>query len=78
LPPPLPTGITDNEDFNLLEPEIGQTFLIGDGVGRGYLAPQGATRLFLGVAEGMYYVGPPGFYFNNSGELQVKVDVAVE
>jgi hypothetical protein len=77
-PAPKRLDFTDNEDFELLEPEIAQTFLIGDGVGRRYLAPEGATRLFLGFAEGMFYVGRPGFYGNNEGELQVKVDVAVE
>ena len=77
-PAPERLDFTDNEDFELLEPEIAQTFLIGDGVGRRYLVPPGATRLFLGFAEGMFYVGEPGFYGNNSGELQVKVDVAVE
>ena len=77
-PAPKRLDFTDNEDFDLLKPEIGQTFLIGDGVGRRYLAPSGATRLFLGFAEGMFYVGAPGFYFNNGGELQVKVDVAVD
>ena len=77
-PAPARLDFTDNEDFDLLEPEIRQTFLIGDGVGRRYLAPSGATRLFLGFAEGLFYVGPPGYYFNNSGELEVRVDIAVE
>ena len=31
---------TDREEFNLLEPEIGQTFLIGDGVGHGIARPR--------------------------------------
>lgn len=68
----------DNEDFDLLEPEIGQTFLIGDGIGRRYLAPTGATRLFLGFAEGMFYEGPPGWYGNNAGQLAVSVAVTTE
>jgi hypothetical protein len=77
-PAPERLDFTDNEDFDLLEPQIGQTFLIGDGIGRRYLAPPGATRLFLGFAEGMFYAGPPGWYGNNSGELEVKVEFAVE
>ena len=77
-PAPKRLDFTDNEDFDLLKPEIGQTFLIGDGVDRRYLAPSEATRLFLGFAEGMFYVGPPGWYSNNGGELQVKVDVIVD
>jgi hypothetical protein len=38
---------------------IGQTVLIGGGVGRRYLAPARATRLFEGFAKGMFYPGPP-------------------
>lgn len=77
-PAPPRLDFTDNEDFDLLEPAIGQTFLIGDGAERRYLAPPGATRLFLGFAEGMFYAGPPGWYGNNAGELGVEVDIAVE
>jgi hypothetical protein len=57
-------------------PEIGQTFLIGDGVGHRYRAPEGATRLFLGFADGFVYRGDPGWYDNNVGSLQVVVDGA--
>ncbi len=77
-PAPVRLDFSENEDFDLLEPEIGQTFLIGDGIGRRYLVPQGATRLFLGFAEGMFYKGPPGWYENNSGHLVVSVEVATE
>jgi hypothetical protein len=77
-PAPARLDFTDNEDFDLLEPEIGQTFLIGDGIGRRYLVPAGGTRLFLGFAEGMFYKGSPGWYGNNFGELEVKIDLAVE
>jgi hypothetical protein len=77
-PAPTRLDFTDNEDFDLLAPEIAQTFLIGDGVGRRYQAPIGATRLFLGFVERMFYKGLPGWYANNSGELQATVNVTVE
>ena len=77
-PAPERLDFTDNEDFDLLEPEIGQTFLIGDGIARRYLVPAGATRLFLGFAEGMLYKGPPGWYRNNSGELEAKVEMSID
>ena len=54
-------------------PEIGQTFLIGDGRGLVVRVPDGATRLFLGFADGFDYQGPPGWYNNNDGELLVTV-----
>ena len=77
-PSPKRLDFTNNEDFELLKPEIGQTFLIGDGVGRRYQVPAGATRLFLGFAEAMFYVGQPGFYGNNSGALEVTIKTTIE
>jgi hypothetical protein len=73
-PAPERLDFTDNEDFELLEPQIGQTFLIGDGVGRRFLAPSDATRLFLGFADAAAYQGPPGYYDNNSGQLLVTME----
>ena len=37
--------------------------------------PGGATRLFLGFADGYLYKGNPGWYGNNAGELTVTVDM---
>lgn len=68
----------DGQVFDLLEPELGQTFLIGDGVGHRYRAPAGATRLFLGFADADAFQGPPGLYYNNAGELHVTVKIVVE
>ena len=62
-------------DFASLEPELGQTFFIGDG-GAGkprYVIPEGATRLFLGIADGYLTHGAPGWYANNSGAWTVVV-----
>jgi len=64
---------TDGEDFSELAPEIGQTFFIGDGVGRIYRVTADATRLFLGFADAFNYVGAPGWYANNGGSLEVTV-----
>lgn len=72
-PAPETLEFTHAEAFDLLEPEIGQTFFVGDGAGRSYAVPPDATRLFLGFADGYYYQGPPGWYDNNSGELEVTV-----
>jgi hypothetical protein len=62
--------------FGSLSPRLAQTFLIGDGKGRSYRVPKGATRLYLGFADGYYYTGPPGWYGNNAGELTVTVKLA--
>lgn len=74
-PAPDRLDFTDAEDFDQLAPEIGQTFLIGDGVGRTYRVPAGATRLYVGFADAFLYGGAPGFYDNNYGEFEVSVAV---
>ena len=75
-PAPKRLDFTKRERFDSLSPRLAQTFLIGDGKGRAYDVPKGATRLFLGFADGYYYTGPPGWYGNNAGELSVTVDMA--
>jgi hypothetical protein len=79
-PPPERLDFTKGEGFTTLAPEIAQTFFIGDGRGRTYRVPHGATRLFLGFADaysdGHFYQGRPGFYGNNGGRLCVAVEAA--
>lgn len=77
-PAPARLDFTDGEPFDMLEPEIAQTFLIGDGVGRRFRVPPAATRLFLGFADAYLYRGKPGYYGNNSGTLEVSVEVTNE
>ena len=77
-PAPPRIDFTDDETFAKLAPEIGQTFLIGDGKDRTYCIPSGATRLFIGFADAYGYEGAPGWYGNNGGELRVTVAVAGE
>jgi hypothetical protein len=66
---------TDRDMSQVLEPEIGQTFLVGDGRGVRVRVPDGATRLFLGFADSYLYQGDPGWYDNNAGHLTVTVAV---
>lgn len=74
-PAPERLDFTGKEDFELLEPQIGQTFYIGDGGARRFRVPAEATRLFLGFADAYFYVGQPGYYNNNQGELMVTVSI---
>jgi hypothetical protein len=71
---------TKRERFRTLAPEVGQTFFIGDGRGRTFRVPGGATRVFLGFADaysdGHFYQGHPGYYGNNGGHLCVHVKAA--
>jgi len=67
---------TKRERFKSLSPRIGQTFFVGSGRGRSFRVPARATRLFLGFADGYLYVGAPGWYGNNGGELTVTAELA--
>ena len=76
--PPAALNFT-NTSFTSLSPGIGQVFFIGDGLtgtGSGttqnFIAPAGATRLFLGIADGFNYAGQPGQYEDNSGSFTVN------
>lgn len=62
---------TSTERFDRIAPALGQTFFVGDGQGRSFEAPSGATRVFLGFADGFLYQGRPGWYGNNAGSLAV-------
>jgi hypothetical protein len=68
---------TKRERFQRLAPRVGQTFFVGDGRGRTFRVPRGATRLYLGFADaysdGHFYQGHPGYYGNNGGHLCVNV-----
>ena len=51
---------------------------IRNGVGHRYRAPAEATRLFLGFADADNFQGPPGWYYNNAGEVHATVKIVVE
>ena len=74
-PAPERLDFSEDDAFDLLDPLIAQTFYIGEGEGRRVRVPDEATRLFLGFADGYLAVGPPGWYANNRGELEVTVTV---
>lgn len=66
--------------FAELKPALGQVFFVGDGLtGRGsgatqrFIAPPGATRLYLGIADAAMFWGPPGCYEDNLGAFLVLV-----
>jgi hypothetical protein len=43
-----------------------------------FLAPSGATRLYLGVADGWAYSGTSGYYSDNRGQYSVSVELAAD
>jgi hypothetical protein len=73
-----------NDGFTEIAPQLNQTFFIGDGLegtGAGnsqqFEIPAGATRMFLGFADGIDFTGPPGSYGDNVGNLDVTDTVTV-
>jgi hypothetical protein len=73
---PAPAQLDDGMSFTSLAPGLDQIFWIGDGLtgtGTGsvqsFLAPSGATRLYLGVVDGF------GWY-NNPGVISVTINGA--
>lgn len=75
-------NFTGAENFTTLRPLLFQTFFVGNG-GSGpsssptrktFYVPAGATRLFLGIADGCVLAnGPPGCYEDNAGEFVADV-----
>lgn len=74
------------EAFTTLSPGLGQVFFIGDGITPGgkvqeFVAPAGATRLFIGMPDAYagdntyVYTGPPNGYSDNSGFWSVRLAV---
>ncbi len=73
-----PAGLGTN--FDSLEPELAQIFYIGDGIKtdgsfQTFIAPTGATRLFLGIADGFGFGGLPGAYDDNDGSYRVVLGI---
>lgn len=73
------------ETFAAVSPLAQQTFYMGDGIGdpgvqQRFRVPAGATRLFLGMADGgssYGFNGVAGWYQDNSGSLSVAVSSLV-
>lgn len=73
-------AFNSNTDFAELKPGIGQPFFIGDGKNntgqaQRFVAPDTATRLFLGIADGFNFVGNPGFYDDNQGKINLNYNI---
>jgi hypothetical protein len=85
LPAKAPAMLDFSDDakgtkFAKLEPALGQVFFVGDGKPgepagdtHDFVIPKGATRLYLGYADGFSFQGTPGAYGDNKGGLSVTL-----
>jgi hypothetical protein len=67
-------------EFTSLTPDLGQVFFIGDGVTSGnvfqeFIAPTGATRVFLGISDAFGFNGAPGAFDDNDGAYRIRVGI---
>jgi hypothetical protein len=63
-----------------LSPLLNQVFYIGNGLTSGgsfkeFIAPGGATRLFLGIPDGFGFINAPGAYDDNDGAYHIAIGV---
>jgi TPR repeat protein len=70
--------------FTTLSPLLDQVFFIGDGLtgdGSGavqtFVAPPGASFLYLGISDACRYNGSPGCYGDNAGKFEVSVTIKI-
>ena len=67
-------------NFTSLSPGLGQVFYIGNGVNSSnvlqeFIAPSGATRVFLGITDSFGFNGAPGAFDDNDGSYQIRVGI---
>lgn len=79
---PTRIDVTNAESSPTVSPQLRQTFFIGDGrtgTNTGdvqqFIAPSGATRLFLGFADGDNLTGDPSAYGDNVGSFSITLSV---
>ena len=71
------TGASNQLDYR---PLIGQTFFIGNGftdsgTKQNFYIPTGASRLYLGFADGWLFNGAPSWYADNHGSLTASLSI---
>jgi hypothetical protein len=84
-PGPVPAGLDFSKaalglSREQYEPQLGQSFFIGDGLtdtGAGsqqrFIIPAGASTLYLGFADGPAFQGNPGTYSDNTGSVALRL-----
>lgn len=79
-PAPPAFTFTEQHNFRAIAPRVGKVFFIGDGLNehgirQSFSVPDGATRLFLGLADACGGQGLPGCYGDNSGALEATFTI---
>ncbi|MBE9030205.1 PTPA-CTERM sorting domain-containing protein [filamentous cyanobacterium LEGE 11480] len=78
---PVQADLSGQESQETITTSLAVPFYVGDGLTedlkpQNFLVPDTATRLFFGFADAFAFSGLPGFYSDNSGELEV--DFAIQ
>lgn len=65
-------------DFLSLTPGLAQVFYMGNGVTSGnvvqeFIAPTGASRLFIGITDAFGFNGAPGAFDDNDGSYRIRI-----
>jgi len=82
LTPPATLDATNADYTASFHPLLGQTFFIGNGLTASgavqrFYAPEGATRLYLGFADGWNFTGNARWFDDNWGSLTLTVDSGI-
>lgn len=67
-------------DFLSLTPDLGQVFFIGNGftstnIAQEFIAPTGASRLFVGITDAFGFNGVPGAFDDNDGSYRIRIGI---
>jgi len=74
--------IASGTDFTQVSPGLRQVFFVGDGLTSGgaqqrFNVPEGATRLFLGFADGVNFRGVATAYGDNLGSIAATINLTI-
>ncbi|MCP5320532.1 MAG: PEP-CTERM sorting domain-containing protein [Pseudomonadales bacterium] len=67
-------------DFLSITPGLAQIFYIGNGVTSSsvvqeFIAPTGATRMFVGISDAFGFNGAPGAFDDNDGSYRIRIGI---
>jgi hypothetical protein len=80
-PAPAKLSFTSPNNVAEFSPGMRQVFFVGDGLMADettrqiFNVPTGATRFYLGFADGAFFMGNPGYYSDDSGQMTATFNI---